>query len=226
MSRPQEETSTDHSRFIRLRRPPILQILEGPFVPATDAATRDAIEWRWTSLCKANPAYFDGRLYHVLGAHRNGYGGAVLHVADCAYRYHAVQDETFDLGVRPLGAKGIVQHQGNVLLGRRAATVASYAGQWEFAPGGVVDPGHTPAETIGHELREETGLTVAAPPVAIALLFDAALRTWEVVYRLSVTERSGEPETAEYDELRWCAPGTWPEGLTPVAQEMVRRGLA
>ncbi|MHC5002834.1 MAG: NUDIX hydrolase, partial [Planctomycetota bacterium] len=167
-------------RCLPLRRPPVLSVAEGPFVPS--GADLDDVQRRWDALRDENPAYFDGRLYHVLGVHRNGHGGAVLHVVDCAYRLHAVQDETLDLGVRSLGVKGIVRRGRRALLGRRSGQVAAYRGCWEFAPGGVVEPGHPPAETIRAELAEETGLVAEREPTAIALLYDPGPRSWEIVF--------------------------------------------
>jgi 8-oxo-dGTP pyrophosphatase MutT (NUDIX family) len=212
------------ARRIHLRRPPTLSVVDEPFVPDVDAARLDEVDQRWDALRAANDAYFDGRLYHVLGVHRNGHGGAVLHVADCAYRFYAVQSPDFELGVRPLGVKGITGHGGRVLMGRRAASVSAYAGRWEFAPGGGVEPGDPPsaqpARTLLAELREETGRTARREPTPIAILFDDVLGTWEIVYRIDAT-RDGVPATAEYDELTWCAPGALPEDLTPIGRQMV-----
>src|SRR5687767_9409352 len=102
-------------RSIHLRRPAVLSIQEGVFVPPGSPELMNEIERRWSALCSSNPAYYDGRLYHVVGAHRNGHGGATLHVIDCAYRYFAVQDDQFDTGVRPLGLKGLVMRGGRYL---------------------------------------------------------------------------------------------------------------
>src|SRR5688572_2522056 len=149
-------------RTIHLRRPATLSVQEGVFVPNVDPHILSEVERRWDSLCRANPAYYDGRLYHVLGVHRNGHGGATLHVIDCAYRFFAVQDDHFDTGVRALGVKGITSSpQGLILMGRRAQHVAAYRGMWEFAPAGSAEPGRDPAQLIQHELIEETGLQAA-----------------------------------------------------------------
>lgn len=209
------------TRFITLRRPPVLQPDAQPFVPPGAVAARVEIDSRWAALCDANPKYFDGRLTHVIGVHRNGYGGAVLHVADCAYRYHAVQDDDFDLGVRPLGVKGICIRDGCVLMGRRSHDVANYGGLWEFAPGGVVEPGMTPHDTVVAELREETGYETLTRPTPLAILFDPILRCWEIVFRIELDPGQATPETAEYDDLVWAEPSEWPGSLTPCARQMV-----
>lgn len=213
----------DAPRTIRLRRPATLSVLDEPFVPDGDLGLLDEVENRWQALCERNPRYYDGRLYHVIGVHRNGHGGAVLHVADCAYRFHAVQDQSFDLGVRSLGVKGLIEVRGRFLLGRRAMSVANYRGMWEFAPAGVVEPGHRPEETIIAELAEETGLRASHGPTPVAILFDPVVRCWEIVFRIAVAPASidGAPATAEYDETAWLGRDDLPTNLSPVARQMV-----
>jgi 8-oxo-dGTP pyrophosphatase MutT (NUDIX family) len=207
-------------RIIHLRRPATLSLLDEPFVPDGGPGVLVEVERRWDELCTRNPAYFDGRLCHVFGVHRNGYGGAVIHAADCAFRFHAVQDELFDLGVRPLGVKGITTRGDRVLLGRRSASVAAYGGQWEFAPGGVVEPGEDPSATVARELEEETELAIGSEPTPIALLYDPVIRAWEMVFRMQPSSE-GPPTTAEYDELRWCRRDDLPSDLTPTARQMI-----
>jgi 8-oxo-dGTP pyrophosphatase MutT (NUDIX family) len=198
---------------IGLRRPPVLSRVDGPFVP--DGIDLDEVDARWAAMCARNPAYFDGRVYHVLGVHRNGAGGAAIHVTDCAYRFHAVQDADFDLGVRPLGVSGIVEREGRFLLGKRSNTVGVYQGMWEFAPSGVAEVDRPLAEVLVDELREETGMEPAREPIPIALLEDRVLRTWELIYEFAV---AGEPTPSpEYDEFVWAGPHELPEPLTPLA---------
>jgi ADP-ribose pyrophosphatase YjhB (NUDIX family) len=208
-------------RTIRLRRPATLSMSEGVFVP--QGADLDEIERRWRGICDANPRAYDGRLCHVIGVHRNGYGGAVIHAIDCAYRFHAVQDDSFDLGVRPLGVKGITTHNERILLGRRAADVLHYPGMWEFAPGGGVEPGREPAQVIISELADETGLRAAREPVPVAVLFDPIARCWEIVFRIEAAGDALQPRTREYEELRWREPHDLPAVLSPIAEQM--RGL-
>jgi 8-oxo-dGTP pyrophosphatase MutT (NUDIX family) len=203
------------ARTILLRRPPALSLVDEPFVPR--GIDLDEVDARWAALCGANPAYFDGRLCHVIGVHRNGWGGAVVHAADCAYRFWAVQDDGYDIGVRPLGVKGIAWRGGKVLLGKRAAHVAGYPGAWEFAPGGVVEPGRDPADVVAGELYEETGYRPAHTPVPLAILYDDVIRCWEIAYRITIDAGADEPPTTEYAELRWCAPDVLPPSLSPIA---------
>jgi 8-oxo-dGTP pyrophosphatase MutT (NUDIX family) len=220
-------------RTIHLRRPPTLSVQEGVFVPrpggpptpAPPHSVLDEIESPWQALRESNPTYFDGRLCHVLGVHRNGHGGAVLHVIDCAYRFFAVQfagGTAFDLGVRPLGVKGVVERDGRFLMGRRSPHVAMYQNMWEFAPSGSVDFGKAPQEVITLELIEETGLHPSREPTAIAVLFDPVLRCWEIVYRLAIEDDTTPRMTAEYPEVRWFEGAALPANLSPIARQIAK----
>ncbi|MCK0380569.1 (deoxy)nucleoside triphosphate pyrophosphohydrolase, partial [Salmonella sp. L-S3099] len=55
-------------------------------------------------------------------------------------------------------ACALVDADGRVLLTQRPEG-KSLAGLWEF-PGGKVEPGETPEESLIRELREELGITV------------------------------------------------------------------
>lgn len=180
----------------------------------------DEIERRWDALCDANPAYFDGRAYNVLAVNRNGCGGAVIHVIECAYRFYAVQTEEFDLGVMGFGVKGFTMRDNRALMGRRSRNVGVYPDLWEFAPGGVVESGKSPGEVIVSELSEETGLTTQSKPTPIAVVSDLTARTWELIYL--ITDLHGEAHTTpEYSQLRWCARNELPDDLSPIAQSMI-----
>lgn len=206
------------ARTIRLRRPATLSVQEGVFLSPNHLLPE--VEHRWEALCRSNAAYFDGRLYHVLGVNRNGHGGAVLHVIDSAYRFFAVQDVQFDVGMRALGLKGITMQDNRVLMGRRSMSVAAYRGLWEFAPAGSAEPGKPPGELIQEELLEETGLQSLHEPTPIAVLFDPVLRCWELVYRLHTDDDSPKPRTAEYTQLEWRELGDLPADLSPIARQI------
>ena len=212
--------TADADRCIRLRRPPVLSVIDEPFVP--DGVDIDQVDARWESLQQSNPAFFDGRALHVLGVHRNGCGGATINLVECAYRFYAVQGDDFDCGVRPLGVKGITMHGDLLLMGRRAAWVHQYPGQWECAPGGGVEPGVDPVDVLLSELAEETGCACAGQPVAVALLLDEETRCWELVYRMTVAEDVLAPSTDEYSELRWCDADELPAPRSSITEYMRR----
>ncbi|MDG2291831.1 MAG: NUDIX domain-containing protein [Phycisphaerales bacterium] len=209
----------DEPRTIMLRRPPICVAVDDPFVPDVDLQD---VAHRWQRLQERNPAVFDGRLMHVLGVHRNGHGGATISLVECAYRFYAVQNESFDCGIRPLGVKGITMHGDRILMGQRAAWVHQYPGLWECAPGGGVEPGADPVDVLLSELAEETGCTCTGQPVAIALLLDEVTRCWELVYRLQVEEETLSPGTDEYADLQWCRGDELPAPRSSITECMRR----
>ena len=180
----------------------------------------DEVDRRWDALCDSNPAYFDGRAYNVLGVSRNGCGGAVLHVIECAYRFYAVQTEGFDLGVMGLGVKGFTIRGDRALMGRRSQSVGVYPNQWEFAPGGVVEPDKEPVDILTCELHQETRLTTTRDPTPIAVLGDPVARSWELIYLLSDPQGEAKP-TPEYSQLRWRARDELPDDLSPIARSML-----
>ncbi len=168
---------------------------------------------QWNSLCESNPNYFDGDIYHVLGVHRNGYGGATIQCAITSYRFHAIGN----CGIKSLGVKAICNFDGKLLLGLRSSNVHSYKGMWEFAPSGTVEPGQSLELNILRELQEETGLIAQGQPIAIGIFLDEDTSTWEVVYNFEV---NGELSSSEYDKLKFCDMKSFPSPLTHAAQQM------
>lgn len=236
-------------RAVRLRRPPRLARVDGPFVP--EGCDLDEVDRRWRLFRAAIPGAFDGPVLQVLGVHRDGHGGATLHVVETSYRFWAVQidrpaitglERGIDLGVRPLGAKAIVRERATargdeggadprpastpVLFAQRSAATGAYPRQWEVAPGGVVEPGESPRETVVRELAEETGLVPLGAPRAILVLEDPEARCWELVHAIDVAEGSRDRSriSDEHDDMGWFDPSDPPRPLTPIAARIL--GLA
>lgn len=207
-----------NDRFITLRRPPVVNVEAQPWVP--DCVDLDEVDARWNLILEGNPKAFDGRVLHVIGVHRNGAGGVSIHVAECAYRYYAVQASGLDCGVRTLGSKAITRSGDRMLMGLRSDWVMYYPSLWEFVPGGSVVPGQTPTETIIEEMYEETGLAISTPPVPVAVAYDSQAYSWEVIHLIELDENATPIGSREYDELRWSTADALPEGLTPIAKRM------
>jgi 8-oxo-dGTP pyrophosphatase MutT (NUDIX family) len=215
------------ARIIRLRRPPVFNVLPDPFVP--EGVSLEEVDAAWATLCEGNPRYHDGAVLHVLGVVRNGHGGVTVHLAECSYRFHAVQALGIDTAVRPLGVKGVCRFEGHVLVGHRGAEVGSYPKNWEFVPGGSVEPPREgqsvdAAAAVLRELEEESGWVAVSPPVAVAMFLDEEAATWEIVYTFDVTPGEGGPLASppgwEYSELRLVQPGKIPGPMSPAARMM------
>jgi 8-oxo-dGTP pyrophosphatase MutT (NUDIX family) len=219
-ARPDRGPAIFPERLIPLRRPPLLSVVEGRFVPEGVPLSR--VDEAWESLRRRVPRAHDGPMLHVLGTSRNGHGGVTVHCIQTSYRFHAVAREGLDTGCRPLGVKAVCfTPAGDVLMARRGDGTLNYPGMWEFAPAGTLEPGVSPAEMILRELREETGWAAAAPPSARALLFDPGARSWEVVFAIDVLPPAVPVETWECAELRPCAADALPAPLTPPAVQML-----
>ena len=179
------------------------------FVPDTSLSKVDEA---WEKLCTQNPEYFDGDIVHVLSVNRTGCGGATIQVAKSSYRFHAVGN----LGINPLGVKGICMQNDVYLCGKRGEQMGAYPNMWEFAPAGMVEPEQTPENVIERELEEETGLMLRNPPKAVALFLDEHTRTWEIVFELSIV---GKPQAdgTEYAELDWFDIKSMPSPMSPPA---------
>ena len=207
------------SRDILLRRPAVVQVTGDHWRP--EPALCDAAERRWALMCRHNPHLFDGEILQVIGVHRNGHGGAVLHVRPCAFRWYAVQTDGPDCGCRPLGVKGVVRRGTQLLMGRRAAWTTFHAGAWEFAPSGGVQSGDSPESAILKELHEETGLSTSTVPQALAVCFDDQATSWEVMFDLGEATGEAACTTGEYDDMHWADPADLPTPPTPMARRML-----
>ena len=183
-----------------------------PFVPDTSLTEVDTA---WMDLCNQNSEYFDGEIVHVLHVNRTGCGGAIVQCARTSFRFHAVGN----LGITPLGVKGICKQDDKVLCGLRGKKMGVYPEQWEFAPAGLMEPNQKSEDIIARELEEETGLMLSSPPTAIALFFDEEAQTWEIVFKLAVIGTCHRDET-EYESLGWFDINSMPNPMSPPALRM------
>ncbi len=97
----------------------------------------------------------------------------------------------------------VIEERGRVLLARRGPG-RNLAGKWEF-PGGKVEPGETPEESLARELEEELAIRTRVGELLCRTSFEHDGMTLELlVYRVERT--GGEPQLREHLELAWVSP--------------------
>jgi 8-oxo-dGTP diphosphatase len=97
----------------------------------------------------------------------------------------------------------LLEEQGRILIARRRPG-KHMGGRWEL-PGGKVEPGETPEQSLARELAEELALEVRVGEFLCAAPFDVdGVRLELLVYR--VERIAGEPALLEHEEIRWVAP--------------------
>ena len=80
------------------------------------------------------------------------------------------------------------------------------AGLWEF-PGGKVEPGETPEETIVREVREEIGIETKVACLAPLTFASHSYETFHLLMPLYVCRRFwGTAEPKEGQTLKWVRP--------------------
>ncbi|KQQ13577.1 NTP pyrophosphohydrolase [Methylobacterium sp. Leaf123] len=103
-------------------------------------------------------------------------------------------------------AAALVDTDGRVLMAQRPEGKA-LAGLWEF-PGGKVEPGERPEETLIRELTEELGITVKEPCLAPLTFASHAYPDFHLLMPLYICRRwEGLPQSREAQALRWMRPG-------------------
>jgi len=99
----------------------------------------------------------------------------------------------------------------------------AHGGLWEF-PGGKMEPGESPRESLRREIREELGCDIAVDEQVA----DVTHRYPDLVVRL-ITFRArltgGRPTPREHAQLRWVPPAelsalAWSPADVPTVQQM------
>ncbi len=115
-------------------------------------------------------------------------------------------------------AVALVDPDGRVLIAQRPEG-KQLAGLWEF-PGGKVEPGERPEESLIRELREELGITVREPCLAPLTFASHPYETFHLLMPLYVCRRwEGYAASREGQALRWVKPGRLKDFPMPAADE-------
>jgi 8-oxo-dGTP diphosphatase len=104
-----------------------------------------------------------------------------------------------------VAACALVDPDGRVLIAQRPAGRAM-AGLWEF-PGGKIEAGERPEQTLIRELKEELGIVVTEPCLAPLTFASHAYPDFHLLMPLFVCRRwEGTPTPLETQSLRWVRP--------------------
>ena len=117
-----------------------------------------------------------------------------------------------------VAACALVDADGRVLLAERPAG-KPMAGLWEF-PGGKVEIGERPEQTLIRELKEELGITVAEPCLAPLTFASHAYPDFHLLMPLYVCRRwEGIVSPREGQQLTWVRPNRLRDYKMPPAEE-------
>lgn len=104
-----------------------------------------------------------------------------------------------------VAACALIDPDGRVLIAQRPPG-KPMAGLWEF-PGGKVEPGERPEETLIRELKEELGIAVKEPCLAPLTFASHLYPEFYLLMPLYVCRRwEGFVEAREGQKLKWVRP--------------------
>lgn len=102
-----------------------------------------------------------------------------------------------------VAAVALVDTDKRILIAQRPEG-KQLAGLWEF-PGGKVEPGERPEQTLIRELKEELGLVVKEPCLAPLTFASHAYETFHLLMPLYICRRwEGTPQPLEGQKLAWA----------------------
>lgn len=117
-----------------------------------------------------------------------------------------------------VAACALVDADGRILLAQRPEG-KNLAGLWEF-PGGKVEKGETPEETLVRELQEELGISTKIPCLAPLTFASHTYETFHLLMPLYVCRRfEGIAMGREGQAIKWVRPQKLRDYPMPPADE-------
>ena len=117
-----------------------------------------------------------------------------------------------------VAAVALIDADGRVLIAQRPEG-KQLAGLWEF-PGGKVEAGERPEETLIRELHEELGIAVQEPCLAPLTFASHAYETFHLLMPLYACRRwNGFVQPREGQALKWVRPRDLASYPMPPADE-------
>jgi 8-oxo-dGTP diphosphatase len=117
-----------------------------------------------------------------------------------------------------VAAVALVDVDGRVLIAQRPEG-KQLAGLWEF-PGGKVEPGERPEETLIRELHEELGILVKEACLAPLTFASHAYDSFHLLMPLYICRRwDGFVQAREGQNLKWVRPARLRDYPMPPADE-------
>ncbi len=102
-------------------------------------------------------------------------------------------------------ACALIDPDGRVLMAQRPAG-KNLAGLWEF-PGGKMEAGERPEDTLIRELREELGIEVKEPCLAPFSFASHSYADFHLLMPLYICRRwEGMPQALEHQAIKWLMP--------------------
>ena len=104
-----------------------------------------------------------------------------------------------------VAACALIDADGRVLIAQRPAG-KSMAGLWEF-PGGKIEPGENPEQTVIREMREELGIAIGEKCLMPFAFASHAYPNFHLLMPLFVCRRwQGIPKPRENQAIAWVRP--------------------
>ena len=124
-----------------------------------------------------------------------------------------------------VAACALIDADKRVLIARRPEG-KPMAGLWEF-PGGKVEEGETPEDTVIRELREELAVVVNKPCLAPLTFSSHDYSDFHILLALFVCRRwEGTPVPLEFQEIKWVRANRLRDYPMPPADEPLISHLA